>query len=33
MILAERAGDRVAQRPLEIYESIALGLARQGARP
>lgn len=33
IIVPERAGDRVAHRSLEIYETIALELARQGARP
>jgi transposase len=32
-VIAERPGDRVAHRPLAVYESIARGLARQGAQP
>ena len=32
-ILLERAGDRVARRPLDIYEAVAHGLASRGARP
>ena len=32
LVVLERAGDRVARRPLAVYETIALGLARQGAR-
>jgi transposase len=32
-ILLERAGDRVARRPLDIYAAVAHGLARQGSRP
>lgn len=30
MVVAERAGDRVARRPLAVYETIATGLARHG---
>ena len=33
MILPERAGERVAHRPLAVYETIGRGLASQGARP
>ena len=32
LVVLERAGDWVARRPLAVYETIALGLARQGAR-
>lgn len=32
-VIAKRPGDRVAHRPLAVYESIARGLARQGALP
>jgi transposase len=31
-VVLERAGDRVARRPLAVYESIAPGLASQGGR-
>lgn len=31
-VVVERAGDRVARRPLAVYETIARELARQGAR-
>lgn len=33
VVVPERTGDRVARRPLEVYEAVATGLARQGARP
>jgi len=32
-LLLERTGDRVARRPLDIYQAIAHGLAHHGARP
>jgi hypothetical protein len=32
-LLLERAGERVARRPLDVYQAIAHGLARHGARP
>ena len=32
-VVLERAGDRVARRPLTVYQNIGLGLAHQGGRP